>query len=64
MQVAVLGEVEVRDGDRVVEIAGIRLRVLIGRLAMDAGQSVPTSVLIDCVWGRVGRWVAGAAVDC
>jgi predicted ATPase/DNA-binding SARP family transcriptional activator len=50
MQVLMLGPLEVRQGDRVVEVVGGRLRCLLARLALDAGQAVSTASLIDAVW--------------
>jgi predicted ATPase/DNA-binding SARP family transcriptional activator len=50
MQVLMLGPLEVRRGDLVVNIVGTRLRCLLVRLALDAGQAVSTASLIDAVW--------------
>lgn len=52
MQVAILGPLEVRDGDGApLQVAGGRLRALLIRLALDAGRPVPVPVLVDAVWG-------------
>ncbi len=48
---AILGPVEVRDGERLVPVAGGRLRALFLRLAVDVARSVPTRELVDAVWG-------------
>ncbi len=50
MQIAVLGPLEVRVGDRVVPVAGARLRRLLSRLAVDAGRPVSTGELVEAVW--------------
>ncbi|MGX7679024.1 BTAD domain-containing putative transcriptional regulator [Jatrophihabitans sp. DSM 45814] len=52
MQVSVLGPVQVIDSGRVVQVAGLRLRRLLVRLAVDAEHPVSTSELIDAVWGE------------
>ncbi|HEY7049884.1 MAG TPA: BTAD domain-containing putative transcriptional regulator [Jatrophihabitantaceae bacterium] len=51
MQIAILGPLEVRDGDAVVDVAGSRLRSLLIRLALDAGRPVNAAALVDAVWG-------------
>jgi predicted ATPase/DNA-binding SARP family transcriptional activator len=44
---------ELRSGDGdTVEIGGARLRMLLARLALDAGRVVPTATLVDGLWGR------------
>ena len=50
MQVLILGPLEVRDGDAVVEIDGYRVRRLLLRLALDVGRPVSTDQLADAVW--------------
>ncbi len=40
-----------RSGGAAVELGGTRLRMLLARLAVDAGRVVPASVLIDGLWG-------------
>jgi len=50
VQIAVLGPLEVRVGDRVVPVAGARLRRLLSRLAVDAGRPVSTGELVEAVW--------------
>ncbi|HET7304644.1 MAG TPA: BTAD domain-containing putative transcriptional regulator [Segeticoccus sp.] len=51
MQVRILGEIEICDGERVVPVAGARLRRLLLALAVDVGRFVPTRELVDGVWG-------------
>lgn len=52
MQVAILGPIEVRDGDRVVPVAGTRLRRLLLRLTVDVGRVVSAQELVDAIWGE------------
>ncbi|MFF7368816.1 BTAD domain-containing putative transcriptional regulator [Streptomyces tricolor] len=52
MRIAVLGPVQVFDGDgRPVGIGGPRPRMLLGRLALAAGDILSPGVLIDSLWG-------------
>jgi len=50
VQIAILGPVEVRVGDRQVALAGARLRTLLVRLAVDAPKPVSVPELVDAVW--------------
>jgi DNA-binding SARP family transcriptional activator/tetratricopeptide (TPR) repeat protein len=50
MEVRVLGPVEVRVRDRVVDIGAIQQRIVLAALAVDAGRPVTISALIDRVW--------------
>ncbi|MGW0522276.1 BTAD domain-containing putative transcriptional regulator [Crossiella sp. NPDC003009] len=52
LRIAVLGPLRVlgEDGEP-VEIAGARLRALLGRLALSAGRTVPAETLIEDIWG-------------
>ncbi|TCO58005.1 BTAD domain-containing putative transcriptional regulator [Actinocrispum wychmicini] len=53
MRVAMLGPLSLRDAaDREIEVGGIRLRMLLVRLALDAGRIVPNESLIDGLWGE------------
>jgi DNA-binding SARP family transcriptional activator len=48
-----LGPLSLRDGaDREIEVGGARLRMLLVRLALDAGRIVPSESLIDGLWGE------------
>lgn len=47
---AILGPLEVRRDGEVVEIAGQRLRTLLGLLVLDAGRIVPVERLIAGIW--------------
>ncbi|MET9232058.1 BTAD domain-containing putative transcriptional regulator [Lentzea sp. NPDC003310] len=53
MRVALLGPttVETEDGTP-VDIGGARVRMLVARLALDPGRPVPTTTLIDDLWGE------------
>lgn len=50
MHIGYLGPLEVRDGARVVEVPGRRLRALLARLAVDVGRPVPVGALSAAVW--------------
>jgi predicted ATPase/DNA-binding SARP family transcriptional activator len=50
LTVFVLGPLEIRRVELVVDVVGSRLRCLLVRLALDAGQAVGTAALIDAVW--------------
>ncbi|MFI6292089.1 BTAD domain-containing putative transcriptional regulator [Nonomuraea sp. NPDC050790] len=50
MTFGILGPLEVRRDGEVVEIAGQRLRTLLGLLVVSAGRTVPPAALIDGVW--------------
>ena len=71
MQIAMLEPLEVRDDDgAAVPVAGIRLRRLLIALALTPRQLIPTTRLIDAIWGdeprpgrgmRSKRWCRGCA---
>lgn len=50
MRVGILGPLEVVTGGRVVEIGGSRLRVVLIRLALDAGRVVAVETLSQSLW--------------
>jgi len=50
MRVGFLGPLELAVDGRVVGVGGTRLRALLLRLALEAGRTVPASVLVDAVW--------------
>jgi predicted ATPase/DNA-binding SARP family transcriptional activator len=53
VQVGVLGPLRVQAaGGRTVEVGGARLRALLCRLALSAGQIVTVDALIDGLWGE------------
>ena len=47
----ILGPLEVRDGDRLIELAGHRQQALLCALLVRANQVVPTERLVDELWG-------------
>jgi hypothetical protein len=52
VQVSLLGALAIRDdAGAPVELAGTRLRLLVARLALDAGHPVGADALIEAVWG-------------
>jgi DNA-binding SARP family transcriptional activator len=60
MLIALLGPLEVRDHSGApVTLAGLRLRRLLARLAIDPGRLITAEALIDAIWDE--RPPAGAA---
>ncbi|MFJ1766553.1 BTAD domain-containing putative transcriptional regulator [Amycolatopsis sp. NPDC088138] len=54
MRVALLGPLRAAEDDGTpIDIGGARLRMLLARLALDAGRAVPADALIDGLWGAV-----------
>lgn len=52
MRVGLLGGLEVLDDDdRVVAVAGTKLRTLLAALALQPGRTVPADQLVDALWG-------------
>ncbi|WP_329054365.1 winged helix-turn-helix domain-containing protein [Amycolatopsis sp. NBC_01488] len=52
MRVALLGPLRVTDDEGTpIDIGGARLRMLLARLALDAGRAVPADALVDGLWG-------------
>ncbi|MEV6494224.1 BTAD domain-containing putative transcriptional regulator, partial [Actinoplanes sp. NPDC051633] len=52
MEIAVLGQLELRDrAGEAVPVAGARLRTLLILLALDVGRTVSADRLIDGIWG-------------
>ncbi|MBB4687806.1 putative ATPase/DNA-binding SARP family transcriptional activator [Amycolatopsis jiangsuensis] len=61
---ALLGPLRVAGADGTpIDIGGARLRMLLARLALDAGRSVPVDVLIDGLWGDQPPAEAGNALQ-
>jgi DNA-binding SARP family transcriptional activator/pimeloyl-ACP methyl ester carboxylesterase len=52
MEFLLLGPLEARDGDRVVELGGSKPRALLALLLLDAGRVVLPDRLIDEMWGE------------
>ncbi|HEX4747224.1 MAG TPA: BTAD domain-containing putative transcriptional regulator [Gaiellaceae bacterium] len=51
MEVRILGSLEVRDGDRLIDLGSGRQRALLVLLALQAGEAVGTEGLVDALWG-------------
>ncbi|MFD3842996.1 BTAD domain-containing putative transcriptional regulator [Streptomyces sp. NPDC058642] len=51
-RVDLLGSVRVHGGDGPVDIGGARLRMLLARLALEAGRPVSVDSLVDGLWGE------------
>jgi DNA-binding SARP family transcriptional activator len=51
MEIRILGPVEVLDDDGTVAIASRLQRGLLARLALDVGRAVPTTRILDDLWG-------------
>ncbi len=52
MRVRVLGELEVEVDGEVVDLGGLKPRVLVGLLAAAGGRPVPVAHLVDQIWGE------------
>ncbi|HEV2782649.1 MAG TPA: BTAD domain-containing putative transcriptional regulator [Actinophytocola sp.] len=53
MRIALLGPTRLVAGDgSAIDLGGARLRMLLARLALDAGRVVPADILIDSLWGE------------
>jgi predicted ATPase/DNA-binding SARP family transcriptional activator len=63
VRVAILGALEVWRGERLVPVAGGRVRALLVRLALDAGRDVSRSALIDAIWEEAPPADAGHALQ-
>ncbi|MEU5265066.1 BTAD domain-containing putative transcriptional regulator [Amycolatopsis sp. NPDC021455] len=52
MRIALLGPLRAAEDDGTpIDIGGARLRMLLARLALDAGRAVPADTLVDGLWG-------------
>lgn len=63
MRVAVLGALEVWRDERLVPVAGARVRALLVRLALEAGRDVGREALIDAIWEESPPADAGHALQ-
>lgn len=52
MELGVLGPVEVKAGDQILDAGHARRRAVLAVLLLELGRVVPTDVLIDRVWGE------------
>jgi YVTN family beta-propeller protein len=62
MEYRILGEVEVRDGDRLLTLHGRRERALLAYLVLHANEIVPTERLIGELWGESPPATVAAAL--
>jgi len=62
LRINVLGPLEVRSGDRVVALAGMKQRVFLSSLALNPRAAVPMGVLIEMLWGEAPPTTARAKV--
>jgi branched-chain amino acid transport system substrate-binding protein len=51
LEFSILGPLEVRDGERLLRLGGIKQRSLLALLLLDAGKVVSSDRLIDELWG-------------
>src|SRR5438094_7414800 len=51
MEFRILGPLEVREGDRVLPLPGVRQRALLSILLLHANEVLPASRLIELLWG-------------
>ncbi|MET7301878.1 BTAD domain-containing putative transcriptional regulator [Embleya sp. NPDC005575] len=64
MQVGLLGGIRAQGDDGApIEVGGVRLRMLLARLALDAGRVVSVDALVDGLWGAEPLADAGNAVQ-
>ncbi len=52
LEFRVLGPLEVREGDRVVEVRGAKQKLLLSMLLLHANEAVSNETLIDVIWGE------------
>lgn len=52
MEIRILGSLEVREGDRVIELGGRKQRALFADLAIHRGEPLTPDQLIDDLWGE------------
>ncbi|MEV6231238.1 BTAD domain-containing putative transcriptional regulator [Saccharopolyspora shandongensis] len=50
MRIGVLGPLEISAGGEKVVVGGVRLRTLLGRLALDSGRTVSVEALTEALW--------------
>ena len=63
LEVRLLGPLEVRDGERTIEIRRRKQRALLAVLALDAGRVVSRDRLVDRLWGERPPAGAGHALE-
>ncbi|MFF2944732.1 winged helix-turn-helix domain-containing protein [Streptomyces niveus] len=64
MRIFLLGPVRARTDDATpIDVGGVRLHMLLARLALDAGRPVPVHALVDGLWGEEPPAEAANAVQ-
>jgi predicted ATPase/DNA-binding SARP family transcriptional activator len=64
VRIGLLGPLRLTTGDgRVVPVGGVRLRMLLARLALDPGRFVSVDALVDGLWGEQPPADAGNALQ-
>jgi DNA-binding SARP family transcriptional activator len=63
LEVRLLGPLEVRDGERVVDVRRRKERALLAALALRAGAAVSTDRLVDELWGEEAPKTAKHALE-
>ncbi|MFI6325402.1 BTAD domain-containing putative transcriptional regulator [Nonomuraea sp. NPDC050556] len=63
MEIVLLGPVGAFDHAKPVDISGVRLRMLLARLALEAGRPVSADALIDDLWGEQAPSGAASALQ-
>lgn len=62
VRINVLGPLEVRNGDRIVALSGMKQRVFLSSLALNPRSAMPVGALIDALWGTAPPATARAKV--
>ncbi|WP_458114477.1 AAA family ATPase [Arthrobacter sp. R1-13] len=63
MEFRILGPMEVREGDRRLEVPAGRARALLAMLVLHAGDAVPSERLVDELWGEQPPATASTVVQ-
>src|SRR5260221_8757799 len=63
LELRLLGPLEVRDGERTIEIPRKKQRALLAVLALNAGQVLSKDRLVDALWAEQAPAGAGHALE-
>jgi DNA-binding SARP family transcriptional activator len=63
IEILLLGPLEVRDGERTIEVPRQKQRALLAALALDAGRVLSKNQLVDRLWGEQAPARAGHALE-